>query len=201
MGDLEKSEHPIDDPKWKKCVRRLGEARQGLERIGELVLRLRTLSRMDNPEKKAADVHELLGTTLLFLQYHIGERIEVRTDYAENGVIECFPGHLSQVFMNLLMNAAQAIPEQEPGTICICTKRTRTSLEIVISDSGTGMTEEQQKRVFEPFYTTRPVGAGMGLGMAITSQIVESHHGTISVASKPGEGTAITLVLPLMQSN
>lgn len=195
MKDLEQCEEPLKDKKWEKCTSRLSEVRQGLDRIGELVQRLRTLSSKDSPDVQQADIHDIISTALLFMKYQLNDEIEVVKDFTDDGSLSCHPTHLSQVFINLLTNAVQSIDGR--GTLTIKTTRQRESLQIEIRDTGSGMDQETLKQIFEPFFSTRPVGSGMGLGLAISSQIIEMHHGRIEAESTPGEGSTFRIQLPL----
>ena len=195
MGDLEQSEDPLKEKKWERCKNRMAEVRQGLARIGELVERLRTMSSKDaSPALQEADVHEILSTSLLFMKYQLSSKIEVVKEFTADGNIQCYPTHLSQVFINLLTNAVQSI--EDTGTITLRTSRRGQTFEIEVRDTGSGMDEETLQKIFEPFYSKRPVGSGMGLGLAISSQIVEMHQGKLEVETNPGEGSCFRIVLP-----
>src|SRR5262249_35703300 len=109
--------------------------------------------------------------------------------------IECYPSQLNQVFMNLLVNAEQAMPER--GTLRIKTSRDGDLVRIMISDTGVGIAKENLRRIFEPGFTTKGVGIGTGLGLSICHKIIQDHHGKIEVESEVGKGTTFTLTLPL----
>jgi two-component system NtrC family sensor kinase len=179
---------------WRRAENRLAQTLQGLERIHELVLSLRRFSRLDEGHFKSVDVHEAIEATLLLLSHQIGDRIEVRKEYTEDGTLECYPGHFSQIMMNLLANAVLAI--EEHGVITISTERSPTRLSVSVRDTGVGISPEHRERIFDPFFTTRPVGSGTGLGLAITFQLVQAHHGEITLDSTPGQGSCFTVTLP-----
>jgi signal transduction histidine kinase len=167
----------------------------GAGRTAEIVRGLRNFSRLDNDEKMLAHIHHGLDSTLLILQNKTSGRIEIIKQYDLSlPLIECNPGQLNQVFMNLLVNAVEAIEGQ--GTILVSTKNLDTVIEIEIKDSGAGMSEEVRSKIFEPFFTTKAIGKGTGLGLSISYGIIEKHDGTIAVESEPGKGTAFKIILP-----
>ncbi len=163
--------------------------------VKEIVENLRNFSRLDEAEFKVADIHEGLDATLRLLNNEFKNRIDIKRDYGSLPAIECLPGYLNQVFMNILLNGAQAIEGE--GSISIITEAIENMVEIRIKDNGRGIPEDRIGRVFEPFYTTKPVGAGTGLGLSISYGIVERHGGTINVSSAAGRGTTFTIKLPV----
>jgi signal transduction histidine kinase len=167
----------------------------GASRTAEIVRGLRNFSRLDENDLKLFDVHEGLDSTLAILQSRFANRIEIVKEYGELPEIEGFPGKLNQVFMNLLVNAEQAIPEH--GMITITTGKEGEEVWIRIRDTGKGMPEEVRKRIFEPFFTTKDVGGGTGLGLSISFGIIENHGGKISVESEPEAGTEFMIRLPI----
>ncbi|MEM8638538.1 MAG: ATP-binding protein [Cyanobacteria bacterium P01_G01_bin.54] len=184
--------------------------KSGSDRIRQIILSLRSFSRVDEAEHKAADIHEGIESTLLLLQNQIKERadhtaIEIAKDYGKIPLLDCYPGQLNQVFMSLLVNAIDAIDHrrlqqsEHIGKITIQTKLLDTNcVEIIISDNGCGMSKETSSHLFEPFYTTKPIGQGMGLGLSISYQIiVEKHGGSVSCESVLDSGTKFTIVLPI----
>lgn len=177
----------------------LAGVEEGARRTAEIVKDLRSFSRLDEDVLKLASVEDGIRSTLALLRTEYEPRIQVTQDYAQVPAIECYPGKLNQVFMNLLSNAIQAIPHE--GTIHIAAAQIGDSVEVQIQDSGTGMSEEVKNRIFEPFYTTKDVGVGTGLGLSITYSIVQRHQGTIEVESVPGKGTTFILRIPIKQTN
>ncbi len=171
--------------------------RDGTTRTQQIVAGLQHFSRSDEARFRKTDLHEALESTLTLLNTKIRDRITVERHYGDLPLVDCLPGKLNQVFLNILSNAAQAIPDK--GTITLTTRVVKEHAEIVIRDSGSGMPPEVQNRIFEPFFTTKDVGQGTGLGLSITYGIVEQHKGKISVSSTPGEGSAFTLAIPLSQ--
>ena len=168
----------------------------GAERTKEIVLGLRNFSRIDKHVLKEAYLPDMIDSTLLLLRNSYKDRIEIEKSYANDiPSIACYPGQLSQVFMNVLNNAIQAI--EGKGKIEILTERTGDFAKIVISDNGKGIPLENQDNIFEPFFTTKEVGEGTGLGLSIAYGIVQDHNGKIDLESKPGEGTRFTITIPI----
>ncbi|MEM9541495.1 MAG: AAA family ATPase [Cyanobacteria bacterium P01_E01_bin.42] len=189
---------------------------EGVKRIGNISTSLRTFSRKDADEKVAFNLHDGLDSTLLILKYRLKanpERpaIEIIKNYGEIPFVKCYPGQINQVFMNLLANAIDALNESNagktfqeiekaPNRITIHTKLSEDKREaqIAITDNGKGMSEEVKAKIFEQGFTTKEVGKGTGLGMAIARQIVEEKHGgAIACASELGIGTTFTIQLPI----
>jgi two-component system, NtrC family, sensor kinase len=134
---------------------------------------------------------------LTIVQHQLRNRVRVEKEYGDIPTVECYPNRLNQVFMNLLVNAAQAIPEL--GTITIKTSRTEDSVRIAISDTGVGIPNENLPKIFDPGFTTKGVGVGTGLGLPICYKIIQEHQGRIEVESSD-HGTTFTIVLPLKQA-
>jgi len=172
----------------------VAEIMEGSVRIRDLVRDLRNFSRMDEAQFKIANIHEGLDSTLMLLRGEFKHRITVHKEYGDIPDIRCLPGHLNQVFLNLLLNASQAI--DGPGDIWIRTWRDEDNIYIQIRDNGSGIPEDVRDRLFEPFVTTKPVGEGMGLGLSISYGIVARHGGTIQ-AENWDEGSQFTMQIPL----
>lgn len=185
--------------KLKKVRMRLDEMGQGLDRVKELVLNLRTFSRLDEGEFKDIDIHESIESVLLFLQHKMKGRIQVEKRFGEVQMLSCYAGQLNQVVMNLMANAIDAI--EGPGTISIATGEEESMAFISVRDSGKGIPESIRQRIFEPFFTTKPVGQGTGLGLAISYGIVQAHGGVIEVESEQGKGTKFTVRIRLDLKN
>lgn len=178
----------------------------GAERTAEIVRGLRVFSRLDESELKTANVHDGIDSTLVLLKNTMPHYVNILKDFKANASIECYPGKLNQVFMNILNNAIQAIKSKKIAhpneTITISTTDTDDKkIRISIKDTGTGMTEEVKHRIFEPFFTTKDVGEGTGLGMAIVFKIIEEHAGKIEVKSEPDKGAEFIITLPYIHSN
>jgi signal transduction histidine kinase len=178
-------------------------------RIQDISTSLRTFSRADQEHKIACNLHEGIDSTILILKHRLKGNelrlaIEVFTDYGDIPLVECFPGQLNQVFMNILANSIDAIDASiaqtptRPFWIKIQTTAQAGQVSIQISDNGMGMSEETKQRVFDNLFTTKGVGQGTGLGMTIAHQIiVEKHGGKISVESELGKGTEFTIEIPI----
>jgi signal transduction histidine kinase len=195
----------------------LASMQLGTDRIRQIVLSLRNFSRMDEAEFKAVDIHEGIDSTLMILQHRLKAtparpEIELVKDYGELPLVECYAGQLNQVFMNILVNSIDAIDESNvgrsyqtiedhPNRITIRTSTVKAEwVEVAIADNGVGISQEVQRRIFNPFFTTKPLGKGTGMGMSISYQIVtEKHGGKLECFSTPGEGTEFIIQIPLRQ--
>jgi two-component system NtrC family sensor kinase len=188
-SDGEKAARSIE-----KARSRIGSMRLGLTRIQDLVLNLRKFSRLDEGERALVNVPEAIETVLSLIQHKLGERIAVERVFSGRPEIHCTPALLNQVVMNILGNAADAMPEG--GTIRIATRSDAETDEIRISDTGAGIPEELREKIFEPFFTTKPVGAGTGLGLAIAYSVVQAHSGSLTVETAPGGGACFVIGIP-----
>lgn len=170
--------------------------KEGATRTAEIVKGLRSFSRLDETELKEANIHNGLDSTLVLLNSKIeSDRIAVVKDYDHTiPEIECFPGQLNQVFMNIVSNAIDSITGK--GTITIETKNLNSEVQIKIIDTGKGMSEETKSKIFQPFFTTKGLGEGTGLGLSITFGIIDKHKGKITVDSEKGKGTVFTIIIP-----
>jgi len=178
----------------------------GTERISEIVRSLRNFSRLDEAESKAVNIHEGIDSTLLILGHRLNVKthstrcIEIVKNYGKLADLECYPAQLNQVFMNILINAFDALEEydvQRDPKVEIFTENNNGNVTIRIVDNGPGMTKEVQNRIFDPFFTTKPVGKGTGLGLSISYQIVtENHKGQLKCISKLGQGTQFYITIP-----
>lgn len=168
---------------------------EGAKRIQAVVRTLRLFSRLDEAALKPVDLHEGLETSLELLQYRIGKRIRVVRDYGKLPEVFCRPDALNQVFMNLLLNAVQAIDKE--GEIRVATRLAAGKVVVEITDTGVGIPEDQQPRIFDLGFTTKGGAGGAGIGLALTRRIVLEHDGTIHVRSAPGKGTTVIIRLPL----
>lgn len=188
----------IDLPYLKDDVKSLlDESHDGVMRVKRIVQDLKDFSHVDEAEWQQADLHSGLESTLNIVNNEIKYKAEVIKAYGELPLIECVPSQINQVFMNLLVNAAQAI--EEHGTITI---RTGTSADdngcwIEVEDSGKGIEAAHLTRIFEPFFTTKPVGTGTGLGLSLSYGIIEKHQGKLEVRSTVGQGTCFRIWLPI----
>ncbi len=206
----------------------LSSMKVGTERISQIVLSLRNFSRLDEAEKKPVNIHEGIDSTLLILQHQLKatadqSEIEVIKEYGNLPLVDCFPGQLNQVFMNILSNAIDAFESRHfstgkneeliTPTITIRTELIRSNGEanpslgqptpeivrICIANNGANVPEAMQKRIFDPFFTTKQVGKGTGLGLSISHKIVvEKHSGSLQFFSKPGQGTEFVIEIPII---
>jgi len=195
----------IEDLKGKidynEALREIGNLidsiKHGTERTSEIVRGLRTFSRLDEDVLKVANIHEGLDSTLILLRNKYKQRIEIEKHYGNIPEIECYPGQLNQVFMNILSNAIDAIDDK--GTITISTVKSNDKVQVSIKDTGRGIPENIRTRIFEPFFTTKEVGHGTGLGLSISHGIIEKHKGKIKVISEVEKGSEFVISLPVKQ--
>jgi PAS domain S-box-containing protein len=207
----------------------LDSMKVGVDRIRQIVLSLRTFSRLDEAGMKLVDIHEGIESTLLILQHRLKAKssqatIDIIRDYGNLPLVQCYPGQLNQVFMNILANAIDVLESchakaahhhnngesasEEPIASCItiqtrhiaATKQEAERVSIQIKDNGSGMTEKVRQQLFNPFFTTKPVGKGTGLGLSISYQIVvEKHGGSLQCHSQPGQGAEFWIEIPVLQ--
>lgn len=180
------------------------QSREGIDRVRKIVADLKDFSRLDSSQDwQWANLHQGLDSTLNIVNNEIKYRAEVVREYGQMPEVECLPSQLNQVFLNLLVNAAHAIPEGEMGRITLRSGHDEGTnggrVWIEVSDTGCGISQENMNRIFDPFFTTKPVGKGTGLGLSLSYGIVQKHHGQIHVTSEPGKGTTFRLVLPVRQ--
>ncbi len=194
---LKDNERKIKDEFWHEIEDLFKAVLNGAERSTSIVNSLRTFSYENQEGIQQSDLIECIEATLTMLQSEIKNRIEIRRDYQPIPLVECNIGEISQVLMNVLANAVQAIPDQ--GHITIKTGVTIDKLKVVISikDSGQGIPKNVLKRVFDPFFTTKPLGRGTGLGLSISHKIMEKHHGRIHAFSEPGKGAEFIINMPI----
>lgn len=173
------------------------DCQEGASRIRDIVQNLRTFSRLDEAELKKVDIHAGIDATIRLLsQYYNSNHISLKRDYANLPPVECFASQLNQVWMNLLINAAQAVGSG-PGEVRIATRLDGGMVSVTISDTGSGIAPDHLEKIFDPFFSTKPVGQGTGLGLSISYGIVANHGGVIKVASVPDRGTTFTTLIPL----
>jgi two-component system NtrC family sensor kinase len=175
----------------------LGESQGGLARVKCIVRDLLDFSHVDEGTWQSADLHQCIEGTLNVIRNELKDKVTLIKEYGELPLVSCRPAQLSQMFMNLLINAAQSIDEQ--GTITLRSGGDNDSVWVEVIDTGSGIAPEVLPRIFEPFFTTKPVGSGTGLGMAVSYGIVQKHKGKIEVRSEVGHGTTFRVSLPVCQ--
>jgi signal transduction histidine kinase len=194
----------------------LASMKVGADRIRQIIHSLKTFSRLDEADFKPINIHEEIDSTLMILQNrlksHAGQpEIQVTKCYGELPLVECCAGQLSQVFMNILSNAIDALRKWSEDTLEMAPRTRQISItteslnngwvEIRIADNGFGMTEEVKNRLFDPFYTTKPTGEGTGLGMYISYQVVQQHGGVLECWSQPAQGAEFFIQIPAQQQH
>jgi len=172
--------------------------REGAERARKIVRDLRVFARSQDDVWQAVDLHEDLESSLTLLNHLLKDRITIHRKFGELPPVECVRSQIDQVFLNLLANAAQAIAGE--GAITIETRRESGTAVVAITDTGSGIAPESLGRIFDPFYTTKPVGEGTGLGLSISYEIVKKHGGQIRAENQPGGGATFTVSVPLSRS-
>jgi two-component system NtrC family sensor kinase len=172
------------------------DCQDGAERIRDVVQNLRLFSRLDEAEVKKIDLHEGIDSTVRLLsRYYSSGHVNLIREYGGLPPVSCYAGQLNQVWMNLLINAAQAVGAA--GEVKVSTSYEGDMVEVVVSDTGCGVPAELLSKIFDPFFTTKPVGEGTGLGLSISYGIIERHQGTITVKSQLGAGTSFTVRIPV----
>jgi signal transduction histidine kinase/PAS domain-containing protein len=218
IAEIQAKAKEIDLPFLQQDLNKiLGSMKIGTDRICQIVLSLRNFSQMDEADYKEVELHEGIDSTLMILQHRLkvsSERpaIEVIQDYTKLPLVQCYPGQLNQVLMNILSNAIDALEDTEvtrtvqdikdnPSQITIRTGMVdRHWVEITIADNGPGIPEKVRERIFDPFFTTKPIGKGTGMGLSISYQIiVEKHGGKLECVSNPNQGTEFVIQIPIQQ--
>jgi signal transduction histidine kinase len=172
----------------------LEESRDGTERIKKIVQDLKDFAHPGKQDLAYADINKNLDSTLNIVWNELKYKAKVVKDYGDLPEVRCYPQQLNQVFMNLLVNAGQAITKE--GVITISTRTVNSHVEVRIHDTGIGIPKDNLSRIFDPFFTTKEVGKGTGLGLNVAYNIVKKHNGSIEVESTVGEGIAFTIRLP-----
>jgi len=176
----------------------IAESLDGVERVKAIVANLKSFSRLDQAQHDLVDINQCLDATLSIIWNELKYTVTLHKDYGELPLTYCYPQQLNQVFLNLLVNAGQAISTK--GDIYIATRCENDKILITIRDNGCGIPEENLSRLFEPFFTTKEVGKGTGLGLSISYDIIKKHHGEFCVDSLVGEGTTFTIKLPVIKA-
>jgi len=176
----------------------IAESIDGAERVKTIVQNLKNFSRVDQAENTMADINECIDSTINIVWNELKYKTTLHKEYGDIPRTKCFPQQLNQVFMNLLVNGAQAIPEK--GEITVRTWQENGYICASFTDTGKGIKPEHLNRLFEPFFTTKEVGKGTGLGLSIAYDIVtKKHNGTLSVVSEVGKGATFTVKIPILE--
>ncbi len=173
----------------------IGDCKEGTDRIKKIVIDLKDFAHPGENKLKNTDINKGIETTLSVVWNELKYKARIKKEYGDLPVIKCYPQQLNQVFMNILVNAAQAM--EEHGEIGISTIQDNGCIQIKISDTGTGIAKENLTKIFDPFFTTKDVGKGTGLGMNVAYNIIQKHNGTINVESTLGKGTTFTIRIPV----
>lgn len=174
------------------------ESKEGITRVKKIVQSLKDFSHVDTTDEwRFADLHAGLDSTLSIVNNEIKYKANVVREYGDIPQVECLPSQINQVFMNLLVNAAQAIEAR--GTITVSSGSRGEEVWVDVADTGKGIAPENMKKIFDPFFTTKPIGKGTGLGLSLSYSIVQKHHGRIEVHSEVGKGTVFRVWLPVKQ--
>ena len=172
----------------------LKETREGLSRVSDIVMDLKGFAHTDESVWEKVDLRQTIRSILNIVNYELKYKAKVNLDFDDIPLVECLPSQISQVLMNIVINAGQSIESQ--GLITITTRHVGKMVCIKISDNGVGIPEENLHRMFEPFFTTKPIGKGTGLGLSVSYGIMKSHHGRIDVDSQEGKGSNFYIWLP-----
>jgi len=195
MGAYEGLQAEQGDTKNERIQILLHALKTGLDRAANIVKSLNQFSRNNQNIYEKCDIHEIIDNSLIMLQNKLKDRIEIEKKYTKDPlVIQGNVGNMHQVFLNILSNAEQAIPEE--GIIVIKTSRTEENIIIEISDSGQGIAKEHIKKITDPFFTTKDPGKGTGLGLSITYNIIKEHNGFLEFESEENKGTCARIILP-----
>jgi hypothetical protein len=183
----------------REIITLLDGIEEGANRTAEIVQSLRTFSRTDEKTLKLIDINKAVLDTLILLRSSIPHNIVVKPVAGKLPLLNCYPGKINQVLVNLINNSIQAINAKENQvneSISITTSDNHEYIVIQITDTGVGMSKEVKQKIFDPFFTTKEVGEGTGLGLSIVFGIIEDHKGKIDVDSEPAKGTTFTIFLP-----
>ena len=173
----------------------IGDCREGVDRIKKIVIDLKDFAHPGEDKVQLTDINNGIESTLNVVNNEIKYKATVHKDFGDIPTVKGIPQQLNQVFMNILVNAAQAI--EKKGDIHIITRSVAQSVEVSIRDNGSGISQDNITKIFDPFFTTKDVGKGTGLGMNIAYNIIQKHNGTIHVDSELGKGTTFTITLPV----
>jgi two-component system NtrC family sensor kinase len=195
LGEIKSVEKDIDiEFLLEDIVDLVGDCQEGTDRIKKIVIDLKDFAHPGEDKLQTTDINTGLESTLNVVNNEIKYKATVHKDFGDIPAIKGYPQQLNQVFMNILVNAAQSI--EKNGEIGIRTRNSNGRVEVRISDTGCGISEENLGKIFDPFFTTKEVGRGTGLGMNIANHIIQNHNGTIEVESAVGKGTTFIITIP-----
>lgn len=193
--DLKRHLTPGDEHPLAEIQELVVDMQDGLSQIANLVEDLRSFSRVDRDGEDDLDINEGLQASLKMAKHAMEPGIEIKTQLADLPPLRCIPSQMQQVFLNLINNAAQAMGSQ--GTLTLATKLKSDHIEVTVKDTGCGIADEHLPRIFDPFYTTKDVGDGTGLGLSVVYRIVKAYQGNIDVQTQPGKGTSFIITFPV----
>lgn len=193
-----KSYRTIEAPElMDESTQLLNDGEYGLTEISKLVVSLKDFARLDRQSAEQIDLHSCIESSLTIASNHIRENnVVVSRDFSELSPISCFPSKLNQLFLNVITNACQAM-NANGGALTVKTSQNKDLIRIDFSDQGIGMDDDTKQKMFDPFFTSKDIGVGTGLGMSIAYKIIEAHNGSIEVESTVGEGTTLSIFLPV----
>ncbi len=173
----------------------INESIEGVDRVADIIKDLKSFSRVNDAAEEVEDINKIIRQTCHVSETQVKDKLQVILDLGEIPAIFCQPAQLGQLFLNLLLNAADAMPEKGKIRFKTCIKQAHICIEI--RDNGRGIKESDLSHIFEPFFTTKEVGKGIGLGLTVCLNIVQAHNGELSIVSKPERGTLVTILLPI----
>ena len=168
---------------------------EGTERVADFIRKLKNFIKLDQSDTQAADIRQGIEEAIMLIRPRIRHKIKIKTKFEDIPIIKCVPSQLNQVFLNMLVNSAQAIENE--GEIVVGVQECNDKLRISINDNGCGISQKNLNKIYDPGFTTKENGLGIGLGLSISYQIIHDHNGTIVVESEPGIGTTFTIELPI----
>lgn len=192
---------------FRDLFQHLMTIKEGTDRIIDIVKNLKLFSQLEAADKKNINISDCLDSTLSLVRTKYLEVTEFITEYQSQGELYCYPAQLNQVFMNLIVNACDAIAEKQVtqaehiGKVVVACTQYNDQVVVTISDNGCGMDEATKAQLFEPFFTTKPVGQGTGLGLSISYGIIQKHEGALEVHSELDKGTQFVVSLPRIEQH
>jgi len=177
------------------CTNAIEESLEGIERVVAIISDLKNFAHTDGGEIELTDINANLQSTLNIVWNELKYKANITKKLGEIPLVKCYPQRINQVFMNLLINAAQSMPDK--GNILISTRKVDDEVEICISDNGCGIPENIHQKIYDPFFTTKDIGKGTGLGLSVVYNIIKTHNGTINIETEVGKGTTFIIKLKI----